>query len=267
MSPTLNLVDHLLALARKYQDLGQTQHALGVLTRLNGFRELPGPAAEEAQVRLAQIHLQRRRYARARRCLAAVLKHNPDRANYQFLMATACQAENRGDLQRAAGHYRQALELDDSQVKCLLEAGALSIRLGRTDEGLRRLRRAAELAPDDPQVIARLARGLRQCGQGDEARRVLRAALFRNPRAPRFRRLWHDHQFQQLRQEQERGRLDRQRLANRTDEPVLLPFVRPAGVKAQPPALPEGVRLDGPGTVAGPHQNWPSRRSDQRRVQ
>ena len=62
MSPTLNLVDHLLALGRRYQDLGQGRDALRIFTRLSSFRELPAEAAEEAQARLAELQLKRRKY-------------------------------------------------------------------------------------------------------------------------------------------------------------------------------------------------------------
>lgn len=267
MDTTLNLVEHLLAMARKYQDLGRTQDALRILTQLSGFRDLPGPAAEEAVVRLAEIQLKRRKYTRARRHLTAVLRHQPTEGRYHYLMGTACLAEGRGDLEQAAEHFRRALELEPTLVKCLLDSGLLALRLGQVDEGLARLRRAAELSPNDPQVIAKLVKGLRQTGRSDEARAVLRAALFRNPRLPRFRRLWQEFQFQQLRQEQERQRLERQELADNPDEPVLLPFVRPVLGPQQGTEPPKGVRKDGPATVGGPHLPWANRRSDQRHVQ
>jgi tetratricopeptide (TPR) repeat protein len=266
MNTTLNLVEHLLATARKHQELGRTHDALRILTRLTGFRELPGPVAEEALVRLAEIQLKRRKYNRARRHLIAALRHQPAEGRYHYLMGTACLAEGRGDLERATEHFRRALELEPTLVKCLLDFGLLAIRLGRTEEGLGHLRRAAELSPDDPVVIGKLARGLRQTGQSEEARAVLRAALFRNPRLPRFRRLWQDFQFQQLRQEQQKQRLDRQEQANDPDEPVLLPFVRLAHTDPAPQP-PDGVRADGPATINGPHLPWTSRRSDQRHVQ
>jgi tetratricopeptide (TPR) repeat protein len=265
MDTTLNLVEHLLAMGRKYHDLGRTQDALRVLTRLTGFRDLPGAVAEEAVVRLAEIQLKWRKYKRARRHLTAALRHQPAEGRYHYLMGTACLAEGRGDLERASDHFRRALELEPTLVKCLLDYGLLAIRLGRTDEGIARLRQAAELSPDDPVVIARLAKGLRQTGRSDDARAVLRAALFRNPRQPRFRRLWQEFQFQQLRQEQERQRLDREGLADNADEPVLLPFVRL--VTGEPaPELADGVRTDGPATLSGPHR-WAGRPSDQRHVQ
>ena len=47
MNATLNLVDHLLAMGRKYQELGRHRDALNLFTRLAGFREtMNGIAAE-----------------------------------------------------------------------------------------------------------------------------------------------------------------------------------------------------------------------------
>jgi len=79
--------------------------------------------------------------------------------------------------------------------------------------------------------------------------------------------LWQEFQFQQLRQEQARQRLDRDGLKSQEDNPVLLPFLRVLTPKASVEALPEGARQDGPATVSGPHLPWPQRRSDQRHVQ
>ena len=270
MSKTLNLVEHMLAMGRKYQELGLRLDALRVLGKLSGFRELPGAVAEEAQARLAEIQIKRRKYQRARRHLTAALRHRPNEARYHYLMGLACLAEGRGDLNRADEHLRRSLALDETQVQCLVEAGLLAIRLGRADEGLAWLRAAAGRAPDDAAIVAKLVKGLRQSGKGDEARRVLRAALFRNARVPRFRRLWREFQFQQLRQEQQRQRLDREGLADREDEPVLLPFVAP------PAGARRGARVGSPpgrpGHRTRADRTWPAKDSrgtgaDQRHVQ
>jgi tetratricopeptide (TPR) repeat protein len=263
MHPTLNLIDHLLARGRHHQEGGRTHEALQVLTRLADFRELPGAVAEETQVRLAELALRRRKYAKARRHLTAALAHQPENARYHHLMATALLAEERGDRQRAADHFRRSLELDPDQVKCLVDAGLLAVRLGHTEEGLARLRRAVELAPNDADVLAKLVKGLRLAGRPDEVRSALRAALFRNPREPRFRRLWNEYRFRQLRRRQEADRPDRVALPAADDGPVILPFVR---LFAGTPAA-AGMRHDGPATVAPPHLPWAARRADQRHIQ
>ncbi len=266
MSIIVNLFDGLLANARKHQEMGRTQDAWVLLTRLAGCRVLPAEVAEEVQVRLAEIALKRRKWTRARRHLLAALRHRPDEARYHHLMGLACLEGGQGDLKRADEHFTRSLELDATQVKCLVDAGLLAIKLGRADEGVAWLREAAERAPEDATVIGKLARGLRQTGQSSEALRVLRAALFRNPRDNRFRRLWQDFRFQQLRQEQERQRLDREQLADSAEEPIVLPFVRP--VRSGPESdQPRQVREDNPATVPGPHLHLLNRHSDQRHVQ
>src|SRR5207249_4409382 len=110
-------------------------------------------------------------------------------------------------------HYRKSLELDPRQPRCLGNYGLLALRMGDGEHGLHLLRRAAELDPNEPEVVGRLAEGLRQEGRIDEARDALRSARFRNPRDPRFVRLWHDFQFRQLREAQEKTRRNPSALA------------------------------------------------------
>jgi Tfp pilus assembly protein PilF len=260
MDGTLNLFDRLLALGRRHQEMGRHYHAMLLLTRLAGFRELPAAVAEETQVRLAEVHLKRRRFRRARRHLTVALRYQPDSARYHYLMAVAQQANDQGDLDRASEHYRRSLELDPNQVKCLGEYGLLLLRLGRMDEGLTMLRRAVELDADNPESLRRLVKGLRLAGQSDEARTVLRAALFRNPRQPRFRQLWNEFQLQQLRRRARRAEGPRD--ATAVSGPVLLPFVR---LERDPAALAEKVRREA--AIVAPPSPRPPRRSDQRNVQ
>ena len=109
MSTTLKLADRLLARGRRFQELGRDYEALGLLRRLAGFRELPIAVAEEAQARLADIQLRRHKLGAARRHLTAALAHRPDNPRYHHLMAMALEQDARGDLERAAKHYRQSL--------------------------------------------------------------------------------------------------------------------------------------------------------------
>jgi tetratricopeptide (TPR) repeat protein len=259
MSITLNLVDHLLILGRRHQELGRVHDAVRVLSRLSGFRDLPGEAAEEVQVRLAELCMKRRRYAKARRHLTAALRHQPDSARYHYLMAKAALAEDRGDMERASDHFCRSLELDESQAMCRAECGLLAVRLGRVDDGLAHLRRALELAPEDAEVIAKAVKGFRLADRADEARDVLRAALFRQPKSSRFRKLWNEFQYLQLRQRQQ---AHRQRQTNVDEGPRLLPFVRPVTADAAW----SGERHDGPAVVQPPHLSRPARRIDQRNV-
>src|SRR5262245_39118219 len=265
MSMTLNLIDRLLARGRDLQRLGRDHDTLRFLRRVAGFRELPPEAAEETQVRLAEILLRRRRYHRARRHLTAALRYRPDSARYHYLIAAAIDAEDTGDPHRAARHYRRSLQLDPNRADCLVEYGMLNLRKGRIEAGLTCLRRAAELAPDDPELIGKVATGLTLAGRPDEARAVLRVARFRHPRDGRFRRLWDEYQFQQTAREQKATRR-KQRLEAADEEQVLLPFIQPE--RKAPVRIDSRIlRADGPTPVPPPLGPLPSRRSDQRHAQ
>jgi Tfp pilus assembly protein PilF len=226
MMPNLNLVDRVLAIGRRYQEAGRHRDAVAILTRLSRFRYLPTEAAEETQARLAEIYLKRRKPKQARRHLTAALRHQPDNARYHYLLAAALHAEDGADLQRAAEHYRRALELDPGHVKCRADYGHLLLRLGQTEEGLACLRTAAEQAPEDVEVLGKLVKGLRLSGRSEEARALLQVAMFRNARSPRFRKLWNEFRFQQARRQNESERRQRAEDGGEGEQPVLLPFIR-----------------------------------------
>jgi tetratricopeptide (TPR) repeat protein len=255
MSTTLNLADRLLAMGRHFQALGREPDAVRILGRLTNFQQLPPEIIEEARSRLAEMMLRWGRFTRARKLLTALLVQRPTEARYHYLMATALDSGERGNPQRAAEHFRQALALDPAQPRWLGEFGLLALRLGQTEEGLSSLRRAAELAPNDLDVIGRLAEGLREEGLLDEARAELRAARFRNPRDRRFLKLWNDFQFRLLRDQQasQRGEAI---LPFEANGPRLLPFVRPA----EPAKRTVGekiVRGDAPAALAPPRIGQP----------
>jgi Tfp pilus assembly protein PilF len=251
MSKTLNLVDCLLAKGRNLQQLGRGQDALVLFQHLAGFRQLPQQIAEETQLRLAEIQLERGEYQSARRHLTAALAKKPTSARYHFLMATALEGDEKGSDRRALEHYRMSLQLDADQPECLGEAGMLALRVGKVSEGLKWLRRAVELAPDDPEAVARLVEGLQDIGRTEEARLTLRAALFRNPRDGRFRKLWNDFHFLELREEQESTRQARWEAGVETEKPVLLPFLR--AISAPAKASGKRVRRDPAAPLPAPH--------------
>jgi tetratricopeptide (TPR) repeat protein len=251
MSTTLNLVDRLLAHAQQLRALGRTHDARSLFERLAGFAELPAPVAQETQVRLAELDLGSRRFRRARRHLTAALQHRPDNARSHALMARAFSHGPDADLQRAFDHYRRSLELSPDQPRRLCAGGRLALRLGRREEGLAWLRRAVELAPDDPKTLRRATTGLRQAHCADEARAALLAARLRNPRDSRFRQLWDESQFQQLRREQELARLAARPDGN--EEPVLLPFLHLTAEPASAGGESKVVRHDAPAPLPAPH--------------
>jgi tetratricopeptide (TPR) repeat protein len=241
MSTTLNLADHLIVKARHLQNLGLHGDALRILKKLSSFRRLPQHVAVEAQTRLAETYLDRLKFRKARRHLTAALAHHSGSARHHYLMAQACCGDDNVDKQRAAHAFQTSLDIDPNQPDCLSQYGLLLVELGRAEEGFRYLHRAIELAPDDPDPVQKLAQALEETGQFDEISRVLQAALFRNPRDARFRRMWNDYQFDRLWREQAHGN----RAGGETEGPVVLPFTRPA-LKI--------VRRDESEPLALPHQ-------------
>jgi tetratricopeptide (TPR) repeat protein len=258
MSKTLNLAERLLCRARNYQQFGRNYDALQLLGRLAGLRNLPAPIAEETQIRLAELFLARRKYNRARRHLTAALVHQPNSADYHYLMATALAGDEQADKQRALEHFRRSLELDPQQPERWVELGSHALRLGQIEEGLKCLHRALELAPDDPIIVGKVVEGLQEQERADEPRAILIAAMFRNPRDARFRRLWNDFQFERLKREQDQSRQRRGWSSEEDHAPMLLPFVRPPAPATPERASPKIIRQDAPAPPPAPHNGQPT---------
>src|SRR5581483_11461150 len=218
MSRTLNLVDCLLTAARNLHRLGRAVEAEDTLNRLVRFRTLPADAAAEVHSLLAELHFKQDHYRKTRRHLVAALTYQPHRADLHFRLALAIEADPAARPERARGHYLRALQLDGKNAGYWLDYAFYLLTLGESKRGLRALRRAYALGCDDPDILGRVAEGLRQEGLHDEARSKLLSALFSHPRDRRFRALWQQHQFQMLYEKQQLDR--RERTAAAIAEPV-----------------------------------------------
>ncbi len=247
-SHTLNLVDRLLDLGRNLQVHGQHTKAAGLLARLARFRELPRDVAEEAHVRLAEIELERNQPKQARRHLVTALAYQPDCAHYHYLLAVAAEEDPNGNPQQAALHYRRCLELDPEHPDYWCEYAHFALGQKQTRSALAAWRRAADLAADDPDTLGQVAAGLRRANKQDEAKQLLRAALFRHPHDRRFRGLWDKHQFDLLHAAQQPAPREPRR--QESSEPMILPLVRPK--KRTQKAGAKIIRTDGPGKLKGP---------------
>jgi len=266
MSRTLKLIDHLLARARHLQQLGRTTDALDLLDRLEKIRDLPTQFLVDTQIQLADFCLRRRKYVRARRHLKAALKHEPANAHYHFLLATALSSGRNANPQDALKHFLLSLEIDPDQPKCLAACGALETRQGVKKEGLEHLRRAAELAPDDAEVIRQVVTGLRLAIETGEARGLLLAARFRNPGSPEFQGLWNDFYFHRARKAQQLAKT-RSAAPQKYEEPVILPFIRLISEQETPEQPRKIIRKDGSGKVPPPRGVLRVLRPDQRHAQ
>jgi tetratricopeptide (TPR) repeat protein len=241
----LNFVQHLFDKGRTLQRLGLAPQATRIYQRLTSCRELPPDIAEETHRHLAEVHLDQGRYRLARRALGAALAHQPDEPHYHYLLGVAVLEDHEAQPQRALAHFRAAVKLDPDNAQYQVEFGLLALALEMSRLALTALRRAAELSADDPDLLGRVADGLRDAGKPEEARALLRTALFGHPRDQRFRTLWNCYQFQTLHATQQD---ERSRWAT-CDAPVILPFVRPSrGMRFGS----RRIRTDGPSTTPGP---------------
>lgn len=129
-------------------------------------------------------------------------KRQPDaavdvaKAYYEAKPADIRGQLNYGEALIAAGKYAEAAEVGGSIIS-LDEASAAGYELrgraqvmgGKPEAGLEDLRKAAELAPDDANVLASLGQGLQVNKQTDEAALRLRSAVDKDPNNPRALRL------------------------------------------------------------------------------
>jgi tetratricopeptide (TPR) repeat protein len=114
---------------------------------------------------------------------------DPGYVRAQIELASACA--QKGDYlaareyhERAVAILRGVLESRPRLPRVWRELGMTLVSLGRVDDGIEHLRRAQSLAPEDPMVLAGLARGL-FVGRAEfgEAAALFARAVERNPQA------------------------------------------------------------------------------------
>jgi predicted Zn-dependent protease len=265
MSKTLHLIDALLARGRRLQQLGVTQEAFDLLHQLAQFRSLCGRTRREALHRLAVLYLKRGQRRAAHKLLTDLIGRHPNCAVYHYLLARACVGRSRAARRRVLEHCRRATLLDPKHAGRLATLGTLALKAGQKNEGMEALRRAARLAPDNPSVVRRLARGLCRMGRPEEARAVVLAARFRNASDQRFQSLWQDFQLGQLQRDQAE-KTNTSSKSRRNAEPVFLPFGELTAVDTG-----DGeerlVRRDRASTLPAPYLPRPLRQRDERHAQ
>lgn len=247
MIKSFNLVASVLSQGRRLHELGQFPQAALLLRKLVAFQQLPAEIAEEAQSRLADIQFRQGQFVRARRHLRAALAHQPTNADYYHRLAVALEDDPNADPLRALNHYKRCLKLDPKNPHYWCDFAFAACNAGQQEQGLKALRKANRLAPDDAEVLSLVVRGL--CGEGceEEARQLLKAALFRNPRNFRFRGLWNRFQFDLLFERQQKRTAPKEQ--TNVVKTLILPFQPKQG---EMKLGGRSFRLDGPATLKGP---------------
>ncbi|MFL5340477.1 MAG: hypothetical protein ACJ8F7_10020 [Gemmataceae bacterium] len=251
MSRTLNLLDRLLGKARHLHELGRSRDALPILRRFIARPELPEATTIEARRLLGEAYLAVREYRHARRQFTALLRLRPDDAVAHHHLANAHQNDPQVDARRASRHFRRAVELAPDNPAILADGGKFAVAMGRSRKGLALLRKAVELAPNDLAVFGSYIDALCDLDRRDEARRELAVARFRLGRESRFQRIWENVEFQQARDLQRAEG----RLAKAVGEsPAVLPFLRIHDGDARPVRAKRFVRRD---AVSGQRPHFP----------
>ncbi len=112
-----------------------------------------------------------------------------DAKNAQALNALGYTLADRTDrYQEALGYIEQALALLPDDAAVLDSMGWVQFRLGDFTKALEFLRRAYQLNPD-PEIAAHLSEVLWAAGQRDEAKKIWRESLDKNPDSPYLRKV------------------------------------------------------------------------------
>jgi tetratricopeptide (TPR) repeat protein len=93
-------------------------------------------------------------------------------------------AQEAGELDAAAAHYRRALDADPHFFSAAMNLGVLAARAGRSDEAVGWLERATALEPRSDDAWANLGGALLARGELDSARAALERALALHPEHP-----------------------------------------------------------------------------------
>ncbi len=194
MSKTLNLIDHLFTSGRHFLGLGHLTRARLIFEHLSRLENLSPTDFQEVHEHLADIAWRQGDFQRASRHQVTLGSLDPQDAKHHHRLGKSLVQEGKRD--EALEQMRQAVQLDPKHAEYHADLGQLALDLDLDAEATAALRRAAELAPNEFAVVRTTSLSLVEAGLGDEARRFVRAAQFRNSRDRRFHDLWYDVQYQ-----------------------------------------------------------------------
>jgi tetratricopeptide (TPR) repeat protein len=135
------------------------------------------PLAWEA---LAEGYLRVYRVPDALRCLDLWLRRQPD--NPQALFLRAKVARQLGSPRRALPDYRRVVEIDSERAEARRLLALCLLELGQLNEAAAELEILRRHQPDDPELLAGLARCQGKLGRFGPARQTLARALSRDPK-------------------------------------------------------------------------------------
>lgn len=135
-----------------------------------------------AHANLGAMLVRRQRFEEGARLLGRALKQGPGRAQWWNLYAYALRQTGHAEPARRAWH--RAIAIDPQSWEAHNNLGVLCRMMRRLDEAIAHLKRAHELAPNDPVTEANLSHALLNLGQLSQADDHARSILRRFPEHP-----------------------------------------------------------------------------------
>ena len=147
----------------------------------HGFKKTlaASPNNPDLLIEFAVFEAQNEQWDSARRLLLKAERLNPGDASVHLNLAEV--ARNTGDLDAAAAHYRNALQITPDDVDALYGLGDALRLLERPRDALEYLDRAHALAPSDSEILNSLAIALEVEGQTGRAMQCYHRAITLSP--------------------------------------------------------------------------------------
>ena len=132
-----------VVLGDNLRSAGRLEEAALILQRA----ERENPSFPQPLISLAAVRIQERKYDEAAAACEKVLKLVPD--HIEALRRLGDLALLRGDLNAAAARYARILEVDAGDVPAMTKLGVVRMRSGRPDEAMRLFREAIAREPSE----------------------------------------------------------------------------------------------------------------------
>jgi tetratricopeptide (TPR) repeat protein len=241
MNPSINLLERLLTQGRQLVFMGRYVEARRRLDKLLALPDVPEHQRIEAHQLLGDIHLDSQCYRKARRHLLAALGLRPHCHETLYRLAVTLDVDPDADPKRAAKYFRKALEQKPDEPRYWSGYGQICLRLGKEKAAYGAFVAAADLAPNDVEILDEITDGLCFLGKEEDARSVLTAARFRLGHDAELDQLWNRFRFLQLHRRQQAAR---RKQAMESGEAVILPFVPSKETSGPPKGEPGILRHD-----------------------
>jgi tetratricopeptide (TPR) repeat protein len=159
---------NLSAIQEKEEELDGAERSLDRAIQID--RDNPFPVSQKGF-----LFLRRGRVAEAREAFQESIRRDPNWGNGYFGLASVAEAQQ--DPEKALALYQEAIRRNPMDLEAALKVADLSVPLGKKDEAIRHLRRAADLGPSRGETFLALGTLLHEAGRWRAAMDAYERAL------------------------------------------------------------------------------------------